>query len=155
MHKSGNVLNYLPKSSQPKAKEGLHEIWKAETRERAEHAFDRWLACCQDKYPKATGCLSRDRGELLAFYDFPAKHWTHLRTTNVFESAFATIRHRSSRATSSVTRKMILSMIYKMGISIEKSWKRLRGFRQLGRVIEGVKFRDGEEVISENSREAA
>ncbi len=155
MHKSGNVLNYLPKSSQPKAKEGPHEIWKAETRERAERVFDRWLACYQDKYPKAAGCLSRDREELLSFYDFPAKHWTHLRTTNVIESAFATIRHRSLRAKGCVTRKTMLSMICKMGISDEKSWKRLRGFRQLGKVIEGVKFRDGEEVINENSREAA
>ncbi len=155
MHKPGNVLNYLPKSSQLKAKEGLHEIWKAETRDRDERAFDRWLVCYQDKYPEAAGCLSRDREELLAFYDFPAKHWTHLRTTNVIESAFATIRHRSSRTKVCVTRKTMLSMIYKMGMSAEKSWKRLRGFRQLGKVIEGVKFRDGEEVISENSREAA
>ena len=155
MHKSGNVLNYLPKSSQPKAKEGLHEIWKSETRERAECAFDRWLARYQDKYPKAAGCLSRDREELLAFYDFPAKHWTHLRTTNVIESAFATIRHRSSRTKGCVTRKTMLSMIYKMGMSAEKSWKRLRGFRQLGKVIEGVKFRNGEEVINKNSRAAA
>ena len=155
MHKSGNVLNYLPKSSQAKAKAGLHEIWKAETRDRAERAFDRWLACYRDKYPKAADCLGKDREELLAFYDFPAKHWTHLRTTNVIESAFATIRHRSSRTKGCVTRKTMLSMIYKMGMSAEKSWKRLRGFRQLGKVIEGVKFRDGEEVISENSREAA
>ena len=91
----------------------------------------------------ATACLARDRDELLAFYDFPAAHWTHLRTTNVIESAFATIRHRSSRAKGCVTRQTMLSMIYKMGRCAEKSWRRLRGFRQLAKVIEGVKFNDG------------
>ncbi|MYA36257.1 MAG: IS256 family transposase [Gammaproteobacteria bacterium] len=155
MHKTVNALNYLPKSSQPKAKEGLHEIWRAETREQAERAFDHWLARYRDKYPKAADCLAKDRRELLAFYDFPAKHWAHLRTTNVIESAFATIRHRSSRTKGCVTRKTMLSMIYKMGMSAERSWKRLRGFRQLAQVIEGVQFKDGKQVINENSREAA
>lgn len=155
MHKTGNVLNYLPKSSQAKAKEGLHQIWMAETRAEAERAFDRWLVRYRDKYPKAADCLNRDREELLAFYDLPARHWAHLRTTNVIESAFATIRHRSSRAKGCVTRTTMLSMIYKMGMSAEQSWKRLRGFRQLGKVIEGVRFKDGEEVINEVSREAA
>ena len=155
MHKTGNVLNYLPKAGQAKAKDGLHQIWMAETRDAAERAFDRWLAMYRDKYPKAADCLGRDREALLAFYDFPARHWTHLRTTNVIESAFATIRHRSARAKGCVTRTTMLSMIYKMGMSAEKSWKRLRGFRQLGKVAEGVRFKDGEEVINEDSREAA
>ena len=133
MHKTGNVLNYLPKSSQAKAKRGLHEIWMAETRAAAARAFDDWIERYEDKYPKASACLARDREELLAFYDFPAVHWTHLRTTNVIESAFATIRHRISRAKGCVTRRTMLSMIYKMGMSAEKSWRRLRGFRQLGK----------------------
>ena len=154
MHKTGNVLNYLPKSGQAKAKQGLHEIWMAETRAMAERAFDEWLERYHDKYPKATACLARDRDELLAFYDFPAAHWTHLRTTNVIESAFATIRHRSSRAKGCVTRQTMLSMIYKMGRCAEKSWRRLRGFRQLAKVIEGVQFNDGIELI-EDSRAAA
>ena len=98
MHKTGNVLNHLPKSGQAKAKQGLHGIWMAETRAQAERAFDDWLERYDDKYPKATACLARDRDELLAFYDFPAAHWTHLRTTNVIESAFATIRHRGQLA---------------------------------------------------------
>ena len=115
MHKTGNVLNYLPKSGQAKAKQGLHEIWMAETRAMAERAFDEWLERYHDKYPKATACLARDRDELLAFYDFPAAHWTHLRTTNVIESAFATIRHRSSRAKGCVTRQTMLSMILQDG----------------------------------------
>ncbi len=142
VHKTVNVLNYLPKSSQAKAKEGPRQVWMAETREEAERAFDRWLARYRDKYPKAADCLGRNRDALLAFYDFPARHWTHLRTTNVIESAFATIRHRSSRAKGCVTRTTMLSMIYKMVMSAEKSWKRLRGFRQLGQVIGGVGFRE-------------
>ena len=154
MHKTGNVLNYLPKSSQPKAKQGLHEIWMAETRAQAEHAFDDWLERYDDKYPKATACLARDRRELLAFYDFPGVHWTHLRTTNVIESSFATIRHRSKRAKGCVSRQSMLSMIYKMGMCAEQSWRRLRGFRQLAKVIEGVKFNDGIEVV-QDSRAAA
>ena len=120
----------------------------------AERAFDEWLERYDDKYPKATACLVRDRDELLAFYDFPAAHWTHLRTTNVIESAFATIRHRSARAKGCVTRQTMLSMIYKMGTCAEKSWRRLRGFRHLAKVIEGVQFNDGIEVI-EDSRAAA
>ena len=154
MHKTGNVLNYLPKSGQAKAKQGLQEIWMAETRAAAARAFDDWIERYEDKYPKATACLARDREELLAFYDLPAVHWTHLRTTNVIDSAFATIRHRSSRAKGCVTRRTMLSMIYKMGMSAETSWRRLRGFRQLGKVIEGVKFHDGIEV-TEDSRAVA
>ena len=161
MHKSGNVLNYFPKveahrwrDALAKAKQGLQQIWMAETRAQAARAFDDWIERYEDKYPKATACLARDRQELLAFYDFPAVHWTHLRTTNVIESAFATIRHRSSRAKGCVTRRTMLSMIYKMGMGAEQSWRRLRGFRQLGKVIEGVKFNDGIEVI-EDSRAVA
>ena len=110
MHKTGNVLSYLPKSGQARAKQGLHEIRRAETRAKTERAFDQWLACYHDKYPKATACLARDRDELLTFYDFPAAHWAHLRTTNVIESAFATIRHRSSRAKGCVTRYCFLPL---------------------------------------------
>ena len=138
MHKTGNVLSYLPKSAQAKA----------------ERAFNEWLERYDDKYTKAAACLVRDRDELLAFYDFPAAHWTHLRTTNVIESAFATIRHRSSRSKGCVTRQTILSMIYKMERCAEKSWRRLRGFRYLAKVIEGVQFNDGIELI-EDSRAAA
>ena len=153
MHKTGNVLNYLPKSGQAKAKQGLHDIRMAETRA-AERAFDDWLERYDDKYPMATACLARDRDELLAFYDFPAAHWTHLRTTNVIESAFAAIRHRSSRAKGCVTRHTMLSMIYKMGRCAGKSWRRLRGFRQLAKVIEGGQFNDGIEVIDDSTAAA-
>ncbi len=154
VHKTSNVLKNLPKSSQAKTKEGLHQIWMAETREQAESAFDHWLARYQDKYPKAAVCPQKEREALLAIYDFPAKHWVHLCTTNVTESAFVTIR-RSSRAKVCVPRQSLLSMTYIMRTSAERSCRRLRGFRHLAQTIEGVKLKDGKRVINENGREAA
>lgn len=142
-HKTGNVLNYLPKSVQAKAKSMLHEIWMAETRADAEVAFDRFVASLQAKYPKATECLSKDRQALLAFYDFPAEHWIHLRTTNPIESAFATIRHRTDRTKGCVSRATLLGLVYRLGMCAEKRWKRLRGFKRLGELVAGVKFVDG------------
>ena len=136
MHKSGNVLNYFP------------------SRARRRRSRDCRRSGWPRPEPRPSACLARDREQLLAFYDFPAAHWTHLRTTNVIESACATIRHRNSRAKGCVTRRTMLSMIYKMGMSAEKSWRRLRGFRQLSKVIEGIKFNDGIEV-AEDSRAVA
>ncbi len=154
MHKTGNVLNYLPKSVQDKAKQALHDIWMAEGLEEAGLAFDNFEVRFDAKYPKAVACLSKDRESLLAFYDFPAEHWTHIRTTNVIESSFATIRHRSKRAKGCVTRITMLTMIYKMGICAEDSWRKLRGFRYLAMVIEGVSFKDGIEVTEDNKAAA-
>ncbi len=154
MHKTGNVLNYLPKSVQDKAKQALHDIWMAEGLEEARLAFDNFEVRFDAKYPKAVACLSKDRESLLAFYDFPAEHWTHIRTTNVIESSFATIRHRSKRAKGCVTRITMLTMIYKMGICAEDSWRKLRGFRYLAMVIEGVSFKDGIEVTEDNKAAA-
>lgn len=146
MHKSGNVLNYLPKSVQPKAKAALHEIWMAPTRADAERAFDHFVRMYRQKYPKAAECLAKDREPLLAFYDFPAEHWIHLRTTNPIESTFATIRHRTDRAKGCVTRKTMLAFAYKLGLAAETRWRRLRGFEYLAKIVEGVKFEDGVEV---------
>jgi len=156
-HKTGNVLNYLPKSVQPKAKSALHEIWMADSRARAETAFDRFIVTYEAKYPKAVACLVKDREALLAFYDFPAEHWSHIRTTNPIESSFATIRHRSDRAKGCVTRETMLAMIYKLGLCAEKRWRRIRGFGLLGKVITDVKFKDGIEVDqqTDGNREAA
>lgn len=145
-HKTVNVLNYLPRAVQPKAKAALHEIWMAETRAAAERAFDQFIAGYRAKYPKAVECLAKDRVELLAFYEFPAEHWIHLRTTNPIESTFATVRHRTDRTKGCLTRDGMLSMIYKLGMGAQRSWKRLRGFESLAKVIKGVKFRDGVEV---------
>lgn len=145
-HKTVNVINYLPRALQPKAKAALHEIWMAETRTDAHRAFDQFVATFKAKYPKAVDCLVKDRVELLAFYDFPAEHWIHLRTSNPIESSFATVRHRTDQTKGCLTRDGMLSMIFKLGMGAERGWKRLRGFEHLAKVIRGVKFRDGIEV---------
>jgi len=148
VHKTLNVLNYLPKSMQPKAKSALHEIWMAETKAKAQTAFERFVMSFSAKYPKAVECLIKDREALLAFYDFPAEHWVHIRSSNVIESAFATIRHRSEQAKGCVSRDSMLSMIFKLGMSAQLNWRRLKGFEFLAQVIAGVKFRDGLEQPS-------
>src|SRR5271169_3513987 len=146
VHKTANVLNYLPKSLQPKAKAALHEIWMAATKAQALVAFEQFVAAFGAKYPKAVECLVKDRETLLAFYDFPAEHWIHIRTSNAIELTFATVRHRTERTKGCLTRDGMLSMIFKLGMSAEKNWRRLRGFEWLAKVIDGVKFRDGIEV---------
>lgn len=143
VHKTANVLNKLPKTSQPKAKERIHQIWMAETREEATKAFDAFLATYEAKYPKAAKCLAKDRDKLLAFYDFPAQHWAHIRTTNPIESTFATVRLRTAKTRGCVSRNSILSMVYKLGLSAQTRWRKLRGFNHLADVIRGVKFQDG------------
>jgi len=143
MHKTGNVLNYLPKAVQPKAKKGLHQIWMADTRENACQAFDEFLATYQLKFPKATSCLAKDRTELLAFYDYPAEHWPHLRTTNPIESTFATVKLRTAKTRGCLSRQTMLTMVFKLCLSAEKRWRRLQGYRRLGEVIENVKFVNG------------
>ena len=148
MHKTGNVLNYVPKSAQPKMKQALHDIWQAETREDAEAAFGRFETMYEPKYPKAVQCLQKDRDELMAFYDFPAQHWQSLRTTNPIESTFGTIRHRTKRSKGCLSRDGMLHMIFKLGECAQKNWRRQRGFSYLAKVVQGIKFRDGEEVAA-------
>jgi len=154
MHKTGNVLNCLPKASQPKAKKALHDIWQAETRKDAEKAFDLFIKTYEAKYPKATLCLQKDRVELLTFYDFPAKHWQSLRTTNPIESSFGTIRHRTKRSKGCLTRDGMLHMMFKLGQCAEKNWRRLRGFDYLAKVIQGIRFKDGIEVTKSSQKAA-
>jgi transposase-like protein len=149
-HKTGNVLNALPKSVQPKAKRALHNIWQAVTRQEAERAFAQFLVTYESKYPKATACLLKDRETLLTFYEFPAKHWQSLRTTNPIESTFATIRHRTARTKGCVTRDSLLHMMFKLGQCAEKTWRRLRGFADFATVIEGKPFVNGTEVEQPN-----
>lgn len=148
MHKTGNVLNYAPKSVQPKMKQALHDIWQAATREDANRAFDRFEKTYEPKYPRAVQCLQKDREELMAFYDFPAKHWQSLRTTNPIESTFGTIRHRTKRSKGCLSRDSMLHMIFKLGECAQKNWRKQRGFDYLAKVVRGVKFRDGEEVTT-------
>ena len=146
MHKTLNVLNCLPKSVQAKAKQALHAIWQAETKEEAEKAFDLLIETYEPKYPKATKCLQKDHEELLAFYDFPAQHWQSIRTTNPIESTFGTIRHRTKRSKGCLSRDGMLHMMFKLGQCAQKKWIRLRGFDYLAKVITGIKFKDGIEV---------
>ena len=147
MHKTMNVLNCLPKSGQAKAKQALHEIWQAETKDDAERAFDLFLDTYEPKYPKATLCLQKDREELMAFYDFPAQHWQSIRTSNPIESTFGTIRHRTKRSKGCLSRDGMLHMMFKLGLCAEKKWRKLRGFEYLAKVVTGIKFKDGIEVI--------
>lgn len=155
VHKTANVLDKLPKSVQPKVKSALHEIYLAETRDSAHKAFDSTLRRFRDKYPKAMENLERDRDELLAFYDFPAIHWIHLRTTNPIESAFATVRLRTKRSRSCGNRDTTLSMVFKLLQSAQKRWKRIKGFDQLKLVVDNVQFQDGIQVEDQSDRNAA
>jgi len=142
-HKSGNVLGNLPKSVQPRAKVDLQEIWMAATRADAIRAFDHFLQKYQAKYPAACECLQKDRDVLLSFYDFPAEHWKHLRTTNPIESTFATIRLRHRRTKGSGSRRASLVMMFKLAEAAQKHWRRLNGHRHIGQLLEGKKFIDG------------
>lgn len=143
VHKTANVLDKLPKRLQPAAKEQLHQIWMAATRLDAQQAFDTFLETYRAKYPKAVECLQKDRDVLLAFYDFPAEHWIHLRTTNPIESTFATVRLRHRKTKGNGTRKACLSMVYKLMESAAKRWRLLNGSNYLPDVIAGVQFTDG------------
>ena len=154
VHKTANILNKLSKLSQPKAKQALHEIWQAETKEDAEKSFDLFIKTYETKFPKATLCLQKDREELLAFYDYPAQHWQSIRSSNPIESTFGTIRHRTKRAKGCLSRDGMLHMMFKLSQCAEEKWRKLRGFGFLSKVIRGVQFKDGVEAIL-NSRVAA
>lgn len=143
VHKTANVLNKMPKSVQPKAKANLHEIWQAETKDDAVKAFDEFIEKYQAKYAAACECLTKDRDELLTFYDFPAEHWGHLRTTNPIESTFATIRLRHRRTKGNGTRRASLAMMFKLAQSASKKWRRLNCHEKIPFVIEGRSFKDG------------
>lgn len=143
VHKTANVLNKMPKALHAKAKSDLHQIWLAETREMATKAFDHFLEKYSAKYEGACNCLSKDRDVLLAFYDFPAEHWGHLRTTNPIESTFSTIRLRHRRTKGSGSRKASLTMMFKLAQSASRRWRRLNGHHQIVLVLEGKVFTDG------------
>jgi transposase-like protein len=142
-HKTANVLNKLPQGLQARAKANLNEIWMAESRATAEQAFDHFLLSYEAKYPKATECLAKDRDVLLTFYDFPALHWQHIRTTNAIESTFATVRLRTTKTRGCVSRTGMLAMVFKLMKAAEQKWYKLRGYDLLGQVMRGVRFIDG------------
>jgi transposase-like protein len=153
VHKTANVLNKLPKSQQPKAKAALQEIWMAASREEAHRAFDSFIVNHEAKYPKAAASLVKDREALLAFYDFPAEHWVHIRTTNPIESTFATVRLRTAKTRGCVSRQNMLAMVFMLAKSAERGWRKLKGAERLAEVIAGVQFKNG--VPEENKKIAA
>jgi putative transposase len=143
VHRTVNVLDKLPKSMHGKAKQALHDIYLAESRQAAEQSLDRFVALYQAKFPKAVECLSKDRESLLAFYDFPAEHWGHLRTTNPIESTFATVRLRQRRTKGCGSREASLTMAFMLARQAERHWRRLNGSEVIVHVLEGKKFKDG------------
>lgn len=155
VHKTANILNYLPKSVQKKAKSDLHQIYHAESRVGADEAFDRFLAKYGAKYEKARACLAKDRAALLTFYDFPAEHWQHVRSTNPIESTFATVRLRTNKTNGCLSRNTALAMVFKLVKSAERHWRRLNGTNRLGEIIEGVRFKDGEPIQATKDQAAA
>ena len=152
VHKTANVLDKMPKSIQPNAKSLIHEIYLSPTCEKAQKALDYFLNRYQSKYPKACECLKKDQQSLLNFYDFPAEHWPHLRTTNPIESTFATVRLRTARTKGCGSRRATLTMVFKLAQEAQKTWRRLKGSNRIAQVIAGVKFIDG---IEETKTEIA
>ena len=155
VHKTVNVLDKLPKSVQPAAKADLREIWTAPDRTTAEAAIASFAEKYGAKYEKAVTCLVKDRDALLTFYDFPAEHWDHLRTSNPIESVFATVRHRTVRTKGALSQDTARLMVFKLVMAAAKTWRRLKGENQLPKVIDGVRFKDGIEVNTVDAKDAA
>jgi putative transposase len=146
VHKTANVLDKLPKSVQPAAKADLREVWMAPNRTTAAAAIESFAEKYGAKYDKAVTCLLKDRSALLTFYDFPAEHWDHLRTSNPIESVFATVRHRTVRTKGALSQDTARLMVFKLVMAAAKTWRKLKGENQLPKVIQGVTFKDGVEV---------
>jgi putative transposase len=146
VHKTANVLDKMAKSAQGRAKNLIHEMYMAPTKEKGLKAFESFMILYEAKYPKACECLKKDKDRLFTFYDFPAMHWQHIRTTNPIESTFATVRHRSEQTKGCGSRKATLSMVYKLVITAQEHWRKLRGHQLIVKVVQGVKFKNGEEV---------
>jgi transposase-like protein len=144
VHKTANVLDKMPKSVQAKAKERIHDIYLAPTKEQALVAYNSFLTLYNKKFPEACECLSKDKDVLFTFYNFPAEHWIHIRTTNPIESTFATVRLRTEKTKGCGTRLATLTMVFKLVLETKKTWKKIKGYRLIPKVLEGVTFIDGE-----------
>ncbi len=155
VHKTANVLDKMPKSVQPAAKSDLREIWAAPDRATAETAIATFADKYAAKYEKAVTCLVKDRDALLTFYDFPAEHWDHLRTSNPIESVFATVRHRTVRTKGALSQDTARLMVFKLVTAAAKTWHKLKGENQLPKVVQGVTFRNGVEVTNTPAQNAA
>jgi transposase-like protein len=155
VHKTANVLDKLPKSVQPAAKADLREVWMAPDRTTAAAAIETFAEKYGAKYEKAVTCLLKDRNALLTFYDFPAEHWDHLRTSNPIESVFATVRHRTVRTKGALSQDTARLMVFKLVMAAARTWRKLKGENQLPKVIQGVTFKDGVEVSNTPAQNAA
>jgi len=144
VHKTANVLDKMPKSVQPKAKERIHDIYLAPTKEQALVAYNSFLSLYSKKFPEACECLTKDKGVLFTFYNFPAEHWVHIRTTNPIESTFATVRLRTEKTKGCGTRLATLTMVFKHVLETRKTWKKIKGYRLIPKVLDGETFIDGE-----------
>ena len=153
VHKTANIVGKLPKSQQAKSKSMLQDIYLAPTKKEAYHAFDLFIQTHQLKFSKATECLIKDKEALLTFYNFPAEHWQHIRTTNPIESTFATVRHRTRKSKNCFSRDTIIACVFKLCKEAEKRWKRLYGYQRLADVINLVKFIDGLSEKKQNSKQ--
>ena len=155
LHKTANVLNKVPRAVQATMKVALREIHGAETRSAAEAAIETFAEKYGTKYARAVECLTKDRDALLTFYDFPAEHWDHLRTSNPIESVVATVRHRTVRTKGSLSPSTARLMVFKLVIAASKTWRRLKGENQLPKIVAGATFRDGTEIVEAPSSRAA
>lgn len=144
VHKTANILNTLPKSMRSKTKSHIHDMYHAENKESALDAYDHFVRVYKDKYPKAVACLEKDKDVLFTFYDFPAVHWIHIRTTNPIESTFGTVRHRTRRTKGCGSRTATLTMVFKLTLEAQKTWKKLKGYDMIPLVLENKVFIDGE-----------
>jgi len=143
VHKTANILDKLPKSVQPSAKELIYQMYMAPKKKLALEAYDEFMKCYQSKYPKACECLAKDKEVLFTFYNYPAEHWTHIRSTNVIESSFATVRHRTRQTKGCGSRTATLTMVYKLGREMEKHWRKIKGSELIGKLMSGIRFIDG------------
>lgn len=144
VHKTANILDKMPKSVQGKAKSMIHDMYMAETKKDALNSYDHFVASFEDKYPRAVECLQKDKEQLFTFYDFPAVHWQHIRTTNPVESTFATIRLRTKKTRGCGSRIATLTMVFKLAEEAQKGWRKLRGYKMIPHVLNGEEFIDGE-----------
>jgi len=151
VHKTANILDKMPKRAQVNAKKMIHEMYQSPTKKFALQAYEEFLTLYTAKYPRACKCLEKNKDQLFTFYDFPAEHWAHIRTTNPIESMFATIRHRTRQTKGCGSRIATLTMVYKLSKAAEKGWRRLRGFALLSKVVKGIKFKDGEEITGKEN----
>ena len=143
VHKTANILDKMPKAIQSKAKANIHEMYMAETEEDALRAYDHFVSVYQDKYPKAVDCLTKDKDDLFTFYSFPGTHWIHIRTTNPIESTFATVRLRTRRTKGCGSRIATLTMVWKLCCEAEKTWKKMKGYKLIPKILEGSFCKDG------------